>query len=200
VIGYEFLGPEVVLARLESVVAVYRAAFVAAPYHKRPAEVVDFAESLPVHSGRAGFRFLAARDGMTGEMAGFTYGFAPQPGQLWHDIVREQLARAGEDGWLAESFQLAQMAVAPAYQGQGVGGGLHDGLVGRAAAEQPYRRTLLTTMAAETPAFHLYRRRGWRVLGDSFQVGGLLRPYRIMGREGAESSGPRGETRQVSKT
>ena len=172
------LPPEQLLAQIDRVVAVYRAAFCTAPYHKDEEEVADFATSLPAHTSGPDFRFLAAYDGEPEQMIAFAYGRATLPGQPWHDLVRAQLLAAGLEAWLADSYQLAQMAVHPAYHRQGIGGRLHDALL----ADAPPRRALLTTMAAETPAYYFYRRRGWQVLVGRFAVPGLARPYQIMGR------------------
>lgn len=173
------LQPGQVLARIDSVVAVYRAAFCTPPYDKREDEVIDFAVSLPAHIDGPSFLFIAACEDKMDQMEGFTYGRKPVPGQFWHDVVRDQLIPIGAEHWLDESYQLAQMAVHPAHQRKGIAVRLHDTLLGLA----PARCALLTTMAAATPADELYRSRGWSVLVDRFKVPGLDRPYRIMGRE-----------------
>jgi ribosomal protein S18 acetylase RimI-like enzyme len=71
------------------------------------------------------------------------------------------------------------MAVLPEFQGQGIGGQLHDLLL----QDLPYRHGLLSTLNEETNATALYRRRGWQVLLEPFQFAGVNRLYRIMGRE-----------------
>jgi GNAT superfamily N-acetyltransferase len=81
--------------------------------------------------------------------------------------------------WLVGSYRLVEMAVAPEAQGQGIGGLLHDRLLRGVS----YRRAMLSTMAAETNAYWLYRKRGWRVLVDDFVFLGVARHCRVMGLE-----------------
>jgi hypothetical protein len=54
---------------------------------------------------------------------------------------------------------------------------LHDHVMGGL----PTRKAVSSTMAAETNAYSMYRKRGWRVLIDDFTFPGVARPYRIMG-------------------
>lgn len=166
-----------VLARLREIVEIYREAFRAPPYSKADAEVAEFEASLPHHVHRAGLTFLAALAG--DRIVGFTYGNTALPGQGWHDHVRAALPDTLYRVWLPGSFQLAEMAVAPDFQGQGIGGRLHDRLIGGASHE----RAVLTTMTADTTASHLYRRRGWIVLLQGHYFSGVERPYSILGLE-----------------
>jgi len=164
-----------VLARQQEIVQVYRQAFWGPPYNKAEDEVAEFRASLPHHVYRAGFTFLAALDG--DRLAGFAYGNTPRPGQGWHDHVRDALPEAHYRAWLPGSFQLAEMAVAPDCQRQGIGRRLHDSLL----AGVPHERAVLTTMTAETTAYHLYRSRGWIVLLEGHYFPGVARPYSILG-------------------
>ena len=84
----------------------------------------------------------------------------------------------GQTTWLLDAFELTQMAVLPEFQGQGIGGRLHDLLL----ADLPYRHGLLSTLYGETDATGLYRERGWQILLEPFQFSGVNRPYRIMGK------------------
>jgi hypothetical protein len=60
-----------------------------------------------------------------------------------------------------------------------LGGRLHDALL--AGCEQ--RTAALSTIRLQTPAYHLYRRRGWRTLGEDIHFPGVATPYRVMGLE-----------------
>lgn len=51
----------------------------------------------------------------------------------------------------------------------------------RLLAGLPYERAVLFTLAAQTRAYELYRKRGWQVLLDWLLVAGLPRPYQVMG-------------------
>lgn len=166
---------EQVLARLGEIARVYRQAFQGPPYNKAEDEVGEFEASLPHHVYRAGFTFLAALASDT--LVGFAYGNTPQPGQVWHDYVRDALPGPVYQAWLPGSLQLAELAVVPDFQGQGIGGRLHDDLL----AGVPHERAVLTTMTADTPAAHLYRRRGWVVLLAGHYFPGVSRPYSVLG-------------------
>ena len=83
------------------------------------------------------------------------------------------------------SFQFAEIAVAPKAQGQGIGGLLHDHLLNGL----PYQKAVLSTMAAETNAYWMYHKRGWEILVEEMVFPGVARPYRIMGLELGEESG-----------
>jgi GNAT superfamily N-acetyltransferase len=87
--------------------------------------------------------------------------------------------------WLTQSFQLVEVAVTPETQGQGIGGRLHDRLL----AELTYGKAVLSTIRAQTVAYWMYRKRGWRVLVEDMRFLGVDRPYRIMGLDLAPSQG-----------
>ena len=57
-------------------------------------------------------------------LAGFIYGFHGRPGQWWHDTVARALASLDPPmatTWLADSFEVAELHVLPAYQGRRIG-------------------------------------------------------------------------------
>jgi len=161
----------------DRLVVVYRDAFSRPPYSKGEDEVAVFSRFLPEHVDREGFRLVVAEEG--GDLLGFAYGHENAPGQGWHEVVARLAPPQLVSEWLMGNFRLAEMAVVTKAQGQGIGGLLHDRLL----AGLPYRRAVLSTMAAETNAYRLYRKRGWQVLLDKFLVAGLQRPYRVMGLE-----------------
>jgi GNAT superfamily N-acetyltransferase len=162
---------------LDPIVRVYQAAFRAAPYDKREAEVAGFAEALPKHVRRDAFRFVGAFNESTDSLVGFAYGYTSQRGQWWYDVVRKALPPLGAIEWLTNAFQLTEIAVQPQAQGQSIGGRLHDYLLGGV----PHARALLSTLDAETIAFKMYQERGWLTLFEHFYFPGVPRPYRIMG-------------------
>jgi GNAT superfamily N-acetyltransferase len=163
----------------DQIVTIYRDAFSAPPYYRGEEEVLDFARSLPQVVEREGFRFIVAVEETTDEIVGFAYGYANTPGQWWH----KEVAKAAEPEivakWLLGSFRLVEIAVTPRAQGQGVGGLLHDHLL----SGLPYRKAVLSTVAAETNAHWMYQKRGWVVLLEEIFFPGVGRPYRIMGLE-----------------
>jgi ribosomal protein S18 acetylase RimI-like enzyme len=159
------------------VVGVYRRAFGAPPYNKGEVEVAGFAQSLPEHMRREGFRFVAAFEGERESLVGFSYGHISRPGQFWHDTVAAALGPRAAGEWLTRTFQLVEIAVAPHAQGRGIGSRLHDHLLG----EITFRKAVLSTMRTETVAQQLYRRRGWVTLLDQLCFPNVGRAYRIMG-------------------
>ncbi len=80
---------------------------------------------------------------------------------------------------MQDYFEVVELAVSPTVQGQGIGGRIHDMLLGGIS----HPRALLSTHAALTPARHMYDRRGWMVLRDSFFFPGTSDPFVIMGLE-----------------
>lgn len=167
----------------DQIVAVYEAAFSGPPYFKARREADDFAAWLPQHVLRPHFRFIAALDEASGALAGFAYGYGSIPGQWWHDQVSRSLVIPAAREWLADAFQLSEVAVAPPFQGRGLGRELHDAVLGLAPGSRalPYPRAVLSTLSAETTALGMYRRRGWETLLDPFSFPGVARAYRIMG-------------------
>ena len=164
-------------------VTIYRDAFSMSPYGKEEAEVVDFAQSLPRHVEKEGFRIVVALEDRTKHAVGFGYGYANTPDQLWYAEVAKAVQPWMVAEWLTGSFRLVEMAVTPEEQGQGIGGLLHDHLLKGLS----YQKAVLSTMAAETNAYSMYHKRGWRVLLDNFFFPGVARPYRIMGLELSEN-------------
>lgn len=158
---------------------IYRDAFLPPPYNKPEAEIAEFARDFPGHTEREGFRLAAAFAGEPERLAGFAYGYASRAGRWWQDAVRPALAEDVAAHWLGDSFFVAEIAVEPRFQGQGIGGRLHDELL----RGLPYPRALLSTLQAESAAHRLYLARGWQVLLSDFFFPGVGRRYQVMGKE-----------------
>jgi len=166
----------------DQIVTIYRDAFGAPPHRKREEEVADFAQSLPQRVNREGFRMVVALEGKPDQIVGFAYGYANTPDQWWHAEVAKAVHPSLVTEWLMNSFRLVEIAVAPEVQGHGVGGLLHDHLV----SGLPYRKAVLSTLAAETNAYWMYRKRRWVVLLEEILFPSVAKPYRIMGLELSE--------------
>ena len=148
--------------------------------HEVWAEATDerVGRTLPQHTEREGFRFVAVRDA-DGRMAGFAYGYRGAPGQWWHDVVAEGLGPEGTARWLTPGhFLFAELYVRADLRRRGIGSRLHDGLL----AGLDSRTAVLSTEQDNEPAVALYVGRGWQVILDRFRFGsqGL---YRVLGRE-----------------
>ena len=122
---------------------------------------------------------VVAIDGEADEIVGFAYGFANTPEQLFHQEVAKVVSPHMVTDWLLHSFRLVEMAVTPNVQGQGVGGALHNHLFSRLS----YKKAVLATIAAETTAYRLYCKRGWRLLVEEMFFPNVARPYQVMGLE-----------------
>jgi ribosomal protein S18 acetylase RimI-like enzyme len=179
VVSVAELSPAEFIARLDQLVAVYAAAM------RPPPELLAGRRAIMAgHAANPGFRALAVTDDATGQAAGFGYGFHGGPGQWWHDTVnRAVLASRGDTAaaaWLSDSFEVAELHVAPDYQGRGVGA---DVLL-RLTAGRPERTALLSTRDADTPARRLYRGTGFTDLLTAFHFfPGGEPPYAVMGAE-----------------
>ncbi len=165
------------LAARDAICAVYAAAFAAPPYERGPASAAAFGDTLTRHVGRQAFSCRVVRAGWRGEIVGFAYGYRSAPGQWWHDLVARALGPDGSRQWLADAFELVELALLPAYQDQGIGGRLHDTLL--AEVTQPV--AVLSTRQEETAALALYRNRGWIDLRRDFHFSGGSAPWLIMG-------------------
>jgi GNAT superfamily N-acetyltransferase len=161
----------------DQILDVYRASFAEPPYNRDEMHVIDFSGSLERHVELSGFRFKAARDRASGELLGIAYGYTSQRGQWWHDVVARSAGPEMASDWLTGAFELVEFAVKPTAQGQGIGARLHDAVL----AQLPHMRAVLSTMLADTVAYHMYLRRGWLTLLEPFYFPSVLKPYRIMG-------------------
>jgi len=161
----------------EDIIHIYRQAFEGAPYFKSEAEVTSFRQSLSRHNKRPGFHLLIARNVKTEQCVGFTYGYSGQAGQWWHDIVVKAMEPRTAAIWMADNFELVELAVLPAYQGFGIGGALHDRLLN----SQTHLKAVLSTLQCETAALQLYRKRGWKILIDGLRFPSSNRVYLILG-------------------
>jgi ribosomal protein S18 acetylase RimI-like enzyme len=138
----------------------------------------------PGRSGHGGSRHGAAHHGAPQSggqvLAGFIYGFHGRPGQWWHDTVAGALATMyppAATTWLADSFEVAELHVLPAYQGCGIG----RRLLLELTSGRPERTAVLSTQDAESRARRLYRSVGFTDLLTGFHFSGGDSPYAVMG-------------------
>lgn len=171
------LGPADLPAIRDAMIEVYREAFAQPPYRRGDEDVREFAESLPRHATFAGFQAVVARSGSAGGVAGFAYGYTLAPGQWWYEQIAPLLPEPSAT--LDGAFLLTQLAVRPPLQGEGLGGRLHDALF----AGIPHGRAVLSTRQGDSPARHLYARRGWQTLLSDVDFPGAGHPYLVLVRE-----------------
>jgi len=163
---------------LTQIIAVYRAAFGQAPYFKREEEVRAFANVLPQHTKRVGFRCVVALNEEKQQVLGFAYGYTGAIGQWWHELVLRRMTDEDAEVWMNDVFEVVEVAVHPSAHGRGYGGMIHDALL----QGRPHRTAALSTYKQETTALKMYEKRGWVTLVDTFIFPGYVEPYRIMGK------------------
>ncbi|HEX4654401.1 MAG TPA: GNAT family N-acetyltransferase [Mycobacteriales bacterium] len=127
------------------------------------------------HVERQGFVAAVAMDG--DRLIGFGYGYQGRPGEWWHDVVSAALGRERSREWLSDAFDLAELHVHPAHQGNGVGRELLDLVLGAAAG----RTVVLSTHDSETVARALYRSVGFVDLLRDFTFPGSHEVYAVLG-------------------
>lgn len=153
------------------------------------------------HTTRPGWRAVAAFlpdvaagpqradrtiDPRTSPLLAIAYGYTGESHQWWHQQVHSGMRRSG---WppratrqaLADYFELTELHVHPAAQGQGLGAAL---LV-RLLSGRPERSVLLSTPevpSEDNRAWRLYRRYGFADIVRQFTFAGDTRPFAILGR------------------
>jgi ribosomal protein S18 acetylase RimI-like enzyme len=179
------LSRDAFVAELDALIAVYQAAM-----RPDPAQLPGRHSIMQRHASYRGFRALAVTadaagqpgaPGRPGPIVGFSYGFRGADGQWWHDVVAAALtARAGQAlaaGWLADSFEIAEVHVHPDFHRRGIGRRLVLGL----AEGRRERTAVLSTQDAESPARRLYRGLGFADLLTGYTFPGAPVPYAVMG-------------------
>lgn len=134
---------------------------------------------VPRHLDRSGFRFVAEHDERA-RLAGIAYGYRGAPGQWWHDLVWDAMEEAARLRWLPTGhFEFVELAVRPDLRRRGIGGRLHDALLG--GLDAPC--AVLSTEVENETAIRLYHGRGWQVVVPEIDFGADHPPFLVMGRE-----------------
>lgn len=143
----------------------------------RSSRVLAFASSLKRHTDQPGFLAYGAFN-VRDQLVGFGYGYSSQPGLWWREQIEPHLTRQQRTQWLNDTFELAELHVHPAAQGNGLGGRLLDRLMTR----QPHPLGLLSVMHRSQQARSLYASRGWGILIPEMRfVTEPLEPFSILG-------------------
>ena len=148
-----------------------------AAMQRGPEMVVQRCEIMHTHLSRRGYLAVVALD--DDEPVGFGYGYLGRRGEWWHDIVVDALGRDLGDRWMADAFELAELHVLPAHQGQGLGRRVLDEVVARAGGST----IVLSTHDRESPARSLYRSAGFLDLYGGLVFPGSSEVYAIMGKD-----------------
>lgn len=162
-------------ADVDRLLSIYRAAMLPGP-----GQLAGRKAMMARHAENPGFRALTVAD-EAGEPVAFSYGFHGTRGQWWHDTVTAALVAAvgcpEATGWLADSFEVAELHVLPAYQRRGIGRALLRDLVSCRAE----RTAVLSTRDTDSPARRFYRQLGFTDLLTSFRFSRSDPPFAVLG-------------------
>jgi ribosomal protein S18 acetylase RimI-like enzyme len=168
------LSPAEITARLDDVMIVYGLAM------GYPADLLATRKGyMGSHVNRRDFHAVGSFDD-NDALLGFGYGYLSESGQWWHDQVRGAMRRDQRE-WLQDCFEVVELHVLPAAQGQGLGAAQLRMLLGMTNA----KRTLLSTPEADeatSRAWRLYRKFGYVDVVRNFLFPGDGRPFAVLGR------------------
>jgi len=140
--------------------ALYNSCFTAPPWNEPVRSADDYVTAKEWHFRQRGFRCVEAY--VADELVGVAYGWPVRLTAAAHPFGPALAATLGEaevaDLWAADPFELAEVMIAPAARGQGLGRRLVD-----AACEGRAVCWLATDPDAEAVGF--YRQLGWRPAG-----------------------------------
>jgi ribosomal protein S18 acetylase RimI-like enzyme len=149
------------------------------------AQAMNYAPSAGVSRGLAAVSHtrlggFACRIALTdaGEMVGFGYGYVSKPGQWWHELASRAIDRKLARFWMTDAFELSELHVLPAYQGNRIG----RRLLLQLAEGLTNRTVVLSTPDADTRAFRMYRSLGFVDLARGHIFPGDSRPFAVLGR------------------
>lgn len=149
-----------------------------AAMQRSPEMVVQRCEIMHAHLERRGYLAVVGLDD-DDELIGFGYGYLGRRGEWWHDIVTNALGRELGDRWMTDAFELAELHVLPAHQGQGFGRKILDAVIAHAGGST----MVLSTHDRESAARRLYRATGFVDLCGGLVFPGTSEVYAIMGKD-----------------
>lgn len=165
-------------ARLDEVIAVYRAAFLDEHEADPVRAAAERAAYAHRHLDRPDLRAVVALTAAD-TMVGVTYGLPGRAGQWWHDVVASALPREVAADWLSDCLEVVELHVLPACQGRGTGRrllrALLDGVPQRAAA-------LSALDEPDSRARRLYASEGFIPLLARFRFPGNDTPYTVLAK------------------
>lgn len=172
-------SPAQMRARLDDVIAVYKAAFLDEHEDDPVRAARDRATHARRHFDRRDLRAVVAVT-PGDEVVGMTYGLPGRAGQWWHDVVAGALPTEEASRWLEDCMEVVELHVLPSHQGLGIGRDLLQELL----RGVPQRTAALS--ALELPgsrARRLYASEGFVPLLSHFQFPGSGTEYAVLGKE-----------------
>lgn len=130
--------------------------------------------------------FCAVATMRQSELLGFSYGHRSAPGQWWHEQVRLALQPRDYRRWMTDTFELVELHIAPAAQGQGLGERQLRALL----KTVPCRSVMLSTPDVDdddseqgSRAWRLYRRAGFVDVARQHLFTSDKRRFAVLGRD-----------------
>ncbi len=174
---FELLNAEQTRPLFGALIDIYQEVFSQPPYLETLPDFMNFAGRLSYHAHQPGFRCVVACPPAHSLPVGYAYGYNGKAGSWFANLAAQRLTTRLRMDYLSDYFEFAELAVLPTWQGQGLGGRLHDLLL--ASATQP--SACLATPEVETSALQLYLKRGWRPLAGGIELPGTSLHYQILG-------------------
>jgi GNAT superfamily N-acetyltransferase len=161
---------------LDELVAIYKEAFLDL-WESDPEQAArDRRLHVRGHLHRAGAVVVTAVDEHK-QLLGFTYGAPGNRGGWWHDTVTSRLTQAERLRWVSDCFEVVELHVRPAAQGQGIGRMLLRHLLSTSTASTA---ALSALDDPELPARKLYTSEGFTLLRSCFTFPGTPVDYAIL--------------------
>jgi GNAT superfamily N-acetyltransferase len=157
---------------------IYQATFSQAPFYETLPDFLNFAGRISYHARQSGFRCVVARPEANQGIIGFVYGYDGEAGSWYYEQAAQRLPPGLLREYLGDYYEFAELALLPDWQGQGVGGRLHDALL----EGIQHHTACLATPEVETRALQLYRARGWQRLVSGVSLPGTVLKYQMMAK------------------
>jgi GNAT superfamily N-acetyltransferase len=178
-IELQLLSNEQTRPFFDRLIDIYQFTFSQPPYHETLPDFFNFAGRLSYHAHQPGFRCVIACPDLTQPPVGFVYGYPGQKNSWFYNLAVKRLSPEMVREYLSNYFEFAELAVLPEWQGQGLGGRLHNAIL----AGLPQSTACLATPDIETPALHLYHRRSWISLVHGIDFANTTLKYQLMGKK-----------------
>lgn len=146
-------------AIFEPVCELFAAVFGAPPLSRAADVMAHQRRSFRSLMARPTFGMVTATD--SGTLAGFAYGYGLPGDTRWWEGMQVPVPSETTGEWDGRTFAVIDLAVAHAYQRQGIGARMLDTLL----ASRPEERATLAVVPDNTPAHSFYRGTGWEHVG-----------------------------------
>jgi GNAT superfamily N-acetyltransferase len=163
-------------ARLDDIIAVYKAAFLDIFEDDPVRAAADRRLHVGHHFARTDVRVVVALD-PTGRIVGFTYTVPGRAGNWWHDVVTGALPTPVARQWFSDTVEIVELHVTPSAQGRGLGR-----MLLRTALESADSATAALSALddPDLPARHLYDSEGFAPLLTDFRFPGGSTRYAVL--------------------